>query len=49
MIHMIAASSNTHTSVGNAGEVHFSWNMATDFDANNYTVTELPKKREQLL
>lgn len=45
---MIAASSNKHIP-DDAGEVHFSWNMVTDSDANNYTVTEFPKKTAQLL
>jgi len=42
---MITTSSNRHMQ-DDAGEVHFSWNMVTDFDANNYTVAEFPKKIE---
>jgi hypothetical protein len=44
----MTAFSNKHIPA-DAGEVHFSWNMVTDFDANNYTVAEFPKKIEQLL
>jgi hypothetical protein len=44
MIHDICIFKHAYTS--DAGELHSSWNMVTDFHANNYTVIEIPKKIE---